>query len=55
MSAEAQWRSVRSSKAAATAGYIYSDKSLHTLESPSKVYLFKRQWARWKDAEALTR
>lgn len=30
-------------RAAATAGYIYSDKSSHTLKSPSKVCLFKRQ------------
>lgn len=30
-------------RAAATAGYIYSDKFLQTLKSPSKVYLFKRQ------------
>lgn len=42
-------------RAAATAGNIYSDKSLHTLKSPSEVYLFKRQQSQRKDADALTR
>ena len=42
-------------RAAATAGYIYSDKSFHTLKSPSPVYLFKRQQSQRKDADALTR
>lgn len=40
-------------RAAASAGYIYSDKSLHTLKRLSKVYLFKRQQNQPKDTEAL--
>jgi len=35
-------------RAAATAGHIYSDKSLHTLKSLSRVYLFKRQQTQLK-------
>lgn len=37
-------------RAAATAGYIYSDKSLHTLKSLSEVYLFKRQQTQLNNA-----
>lgn len=42
----------RVNRAVATAGYFSSDASLHTLEIPGKVYLFKGQQAPVKEAEA---